>query len=577
MSHDNRPRFPSNQNFFASEPQQNFQNQTFQSSPRHSAPQFQSSNDPQLAASAFAPPSPPPQPPTPHSRADDPRFDIFDWFPKYQSCQRYFIDHAQQSGPVQALAAFINIQLPLHRSPNPVSSSQARSPPSPGGLASLNFGSTARSPGGTANPSSSASNLTFMSISLIPYLRRLVVTGLDFPGVLHGFFGDDWASGVGPLHEQERRNFLFAAKSGGWASVKKDYDMGPTETVPFMRPLQAAVAPEIEAAEKTWSEWLAMEDWMVGPRAPEGMQGQQQSNAQETHARGGNHQHEGSGGSGVLAAEGVCNGHAELCARKYSDITFLAAHDSPFVGSSLADNQDIPVTEQLDAGIRFLSAQTHASPFGTLNLCHTSCFLMDAGTLTSYLSTINDWLDMNRDEVLTLLLTNGDRTDISAFDAAFKAAQLDTSAYIPPQTPLPIASWPTLGDLIDAGTRLIVFLDYNADPTRVPYILDEFAYFFETPYDTTDPAFNQCAIDRPPGATAEGRMYIVNHYLDKKLGDDMLVPDREAVETVNGEESIGAQVALCEGMYGRKPNVVMLDFVGTGDGVQKVQGELNGY
>ena len=93
------------------------------------------------------------------------------------------------------------------------------------------------------------------AVSLIPYLRRLVVTGLDYPGVLHGFFGDDWATGVGPLHEQERRNYLFAAKSGGWASVKKDYDMLPLETVPFMRPLQNPVIAEIDAAEKSCSEW----------------------------------------------------------------------------------------------------------------------------------------------------------------------------------------------------------------------------------------------------------------------------------------------------------------------------------
>lgn len=103
------------------------------------------------------------------------------------------------------------------------------------------------------------------------------MTGLDFPGVLHGFFGDDWATGVGPLHEQERRNYLFAAKSGGWASVKRDYDMLPLESVPFMRPLQAPIIAEIEAAEKSWSEWLAMEDWMVGPRAPENMPGDEDS------------------------------------------------------------------------------------------------------------------------------------------------------------------------------------------------------------------------------------------------------------------------------------------------------------
>jgi hypothetical protein len=105
----------------------------------------------------------------------------------------------------------------------------------------------------------------------VPYIRRLIVTGYDNPAILHGFFGDDWRTGIGTLHEAERRNYLFAAKSGGWAAVKKEYDIPPMETVPFMRPLQGALDTEIKAAERTWSEWLAMEDWMVGPRAPDGV------------------------------------------------------------------------------------------------------------------------------------------------------------------------------------------------------------------------------------------------------------------------------------------------------------------
>lgn len=34
-------------------------------------------------------------------------------------------------------------------------------------------------------------------------------------------------------------------------------------------------------------------------------------------------------------------------------------------------------------------------------------------------------------------------------------------------------------------------LDYHADTTKVPYILDEFAYCFETPFSQTDPKFPQ--------------------------------------------------------------------------------------
>jgi hypothetical protein len=51
--------------------------------------------------------------------------------------------------------------------------------------------------------------------------------------------------------------------------VKQAYDMSPEETVPFLKPLSNALEKEIQAAESTWSEWLAMQDWMLGPRAPE--------------------------------------------------------------------------------------------------------------------------------------------------------------------------------------------------------------------------------------------------------------------------------------------------------------------
>lgn len=211
------------------------------------APQGPSANDPQVRIRSR-------RRRTNNNPLTSGQFDIFEWYPKYQSCQRYFVNHAQQSNPVQAVAAFMNISLPFQRHSNPISGPEPR-----------------LSPGGPMSRGGSLPHQSHTAVSLVPFLRRLVVTGLDFPGVLHGFFGDDWASGVGPLHEQERRNYLFAAKSGGWASVKRDYDMSPLETVPFMRPLQGPIIAEIEAAEKSWSEWLAMEDWMVGPRAPENM------------------------------------------------------------------------------------------------------------------------------------------------------------------------------------------------------------------------------------------------------------------------------------------------------------------
>jgi hypothetical protein len=48
--------------------------------------------------------------------------------------------------------------------------------------------------------------------------------------------------------------------------------------------------------------------------------------------------------------------------------------------------------------------------------------------------------------------------------------------YIPPSVPVAQSDWPTLSELIDAGTRVIVFLDAGADGADglVDYILPEF-------------------------------------------------------------------------------------------------------
>ncbi|KAI0157236.1 hypothetical protein GGR57DRAFT_500854 [Xylariaceae sp. FL1272] len=184
------------------------------------------------------------------------QFDVLEWYPHYQSCLRYFLDHAQHDGPIQAMAAFINIQLPFQKSqlpplsPRSLGSSSAISPSSPSAVGKLPMPMQA-------------------SISLSPYIRRLVATGFDFPGVLHGFFGDDWMAGIGHLHESERRNYLFAAKATNWLDVKSQYDMPDGQTIPFLRPLQNVTEDEIVNAESGWSQWLAMQDWMIGPRTPD--------------------------------------------------------------------------------------------------------------------------------------------------------------------------------------------------------------------------------------------------------------------------------------------------------------------
>jgi hypothetical protein len=189
------------------------------------------------------------------------QFDILEWYPHFQSCHSYFLDYAQHNRHVQALAAFLNIKLPFQRWPLSITSSSQSS------IHSLDPSAPIHGQQSESSIPSKSNTSHPQLVSVIPYLRRLVATGHDSPEVLFGFFGGSWARGIGPLHEMERRNYLFASKSANWLDVKTAYDFSPCETLPFLCPLRDVTEEEIRATESRWSEWLAMQDWMVGPRA----------------------------------------------------------------------------------------------------------------------------------------------------------------------------------------------------------------------------------------------------------------------------------------------------------------------
>ena len=47
-------------------------------------------------------------------------------------------------------------------------------------------------------------------------------------------------------------------------------------------------------------------------------------------------------------------------------------------------------------------------------------------------------------------------------------------AFVPKSLPVKQSGWPTLGEMIDSGKRVIVFLDSGADTVAVDFILPEF-------------------------------------------------------------------------------------------------------
>ena len=291
----------------------------------------------------------------------------------------------------------------------------------------------------------------------------------------------------------------------------------------------------------------------------------------------------------------ACNNSPDLCSRPYSNITQLGAHDSPFVNNastsnsitfSDASNQNVNSVAQLTAGVRLLTAQVHNNN-GAWHLCHTSCSLLDAGTLSAWLSTIKTWMDDNPNEVVTILLVNSDNASAEELNTEFEAANITSYGYQPPSSTTALITWPTLQEMISNNTRLVTFVA-DLDPSKntvAPYLLDEFTFVFENSYNVTSLSAFSCVPDRPQtlsGQTAtalsSGRLPLVNHFLDTNEGFGIDIPDTENINITNGKTgigSLGVAAADCSAAYGRAPAFLLVDFFDEGSAISIVN-SLNG-
>lgn len=185
--------------------------------------------------------------------------------------------------------------------------------------------------------------------------------------------------------------------------------------------------------------------------------------------------------------------------------------------------------------------------------CHTSCNLLNSGTLESELATVASWVQEHPYDVVTILLVNSDYVNVNNYTAPIMNAGLGPYLYYPPKVPMRVNDWPTLSQMILTGKRVVVFMDYQANQAEVPYILDEFSQMWETPFSPTNPAF-PCDIQRPPGLNTNAShdyLYLANHNLNVEISlgpVSLLIPNTaELVEVngVSGNASLGLMAKTC--------------------------------
>jgi hypothetical protein len=287
--------------------------------------------------------------------------------------------------------------------------------------------------------------------------------------------------------------------------------------------------------------------------------------------------------------ERACDGHVELCDRRYDDVTTAATHNamsSPDVVPVWPEH-DGGLTEQLDAGVRTLLIDTHhwppvrsAAQLAAVGgddgrtlppslaaalyqlraalregrpgafLCHIHC-IFGAQPLGDGLGEIRDFLVANPDEVVTLIIQ--DEIPAAETAAAFDAAGLTPFVYHHRSQ----RGWPTLGEMIDDGERLVVFAENDGPPPD--WYANAFEQMQETPFLFLSPGAFSCAENR---GDPDAPLFLMNHWVQR------IAPDRADSARVNRLDVLVDRARECERERGLRPNYLAVNFYDIGDVVE---------
>lgn len=313
---------------------------------------------------------------------------------------------------------------------------------------------------------------------------------------------------------------------------------------------------------------------------------------------------------GAVAGDGeVCNGHAELCDKTFDEVSYAASHNSMSVAGKpgwFLGEQGLDIVPSLDSGVRALlvdvwygndagggkvrtAARSYEEALAIANdelgpdvvdsalrvfnavapgeaqgpealyMCHGLC---ETGS-TSFDDTLADvraWLATNPDEVLSIFVE--DHVDAADIAKSVLDAQLEDYLY----TMVDGEPFPTLGDMIRSGKRLVVMVESGDGRPVYPWLVNGFDFVQETPY--TFPTVDSFSCE-PNRGRSDAPLLQINHWLS---GFSSLVSD---ATLVNAADVLGPRVRQCRDERGLQPTFVAVNYADIGD-LMAVVDQLNG-
>lgn len=245
---------------------------------------------------------------------------------------------------------------------------------------------------------------------------------------------------------------------------------------------------------------------------------------------------------------GGCNGWLALCDRAYDEVAYATTHNAMSNEDAgwFFPNQHHGVAWQLEDGVRALMLDVHADK-GDVYLCHGTC-LAGSQLLVDGLAEVRAFLDAHPREVVTIIF----ESYVPAADIEERFAQSGLLAHVHAQEAG--APWPTLGELVDAGGRLVVFTDH--DGHSLPWYMDVWDHAFETHFHYESVQELSCDPNR---GDPDNPLFILNHFLTAPVAFP------ELAEQVNHNPLLWDRALGCQAEAGHLPNFVTVDFYDIGD------------
>ena len=269
-----------------------------------------------------------------------------------------------------------------------------------------------------------------------------------------------------------------------------------------------------------------------------------------------------------------CNGYLHLCERAYDQVSYATVHNAM---SSLDDGFAVPNNYRgmdlaLKAGARALMLDVVSTRDEGARLCHQDCSLGKIDIINGFVR-IRKFLEENPRDVISIIFEeiplNGIDVLKSQVSLALNISGLAPFLYSP--TPRSIsgaqshisvpssvsAPWPTLGEMVERGERLVIFSDRRAGVTEsaMPWDLHLWDYAVETHYSfflevQLAHTASSCAFNR---GNSNRSLFIVNHFVTNPLANPFLA------KSVN-YNLLSARAQDCANLHNRRVNFLVVDF-----------------